>query len=380
METRRYKNSGELISLLGFGCMRLPMLGESEIDKAAAQEMVDYAIAHGVNYFDTAYMYHDGKSEPFTGEALAKHPRASFNLATKMPLVSVSSKADVERIFNEQLQNCRVDYFDYYLLHNINESHWEKVESYGIYEFAKEKQRQGKIRRLGFSFHDKPELLMTVAGRREWDFAQIQLNYLDWELQDAGLQYKILNDKGIPVVVMEPVRGGALASLCEKSTALFKAARPSASTASWALRYAASLPGVLTVLSGMSSMDQLRGNISTMNDFVPLNEQDYTVIEKALDAYREESVIPCTACRYCMDCPSGADIPKVFGIYNNYLQGQSPRNEFIFDLEYNNILGKGKQAQECSGCGQCLSLCPQHIDIPQWMETINAFARGRAAM
>jgi predicted aldo/keto reductase-like oxidoreductase len=380
METREYKDSGEFISLLGFGCMRLPMLNETEIDKAAAQEMVDYASAHGDNYLDTAYMYHDGKSEPFTGAALARHPRESFNLATKLPLVSVSSKDDVERIFNEQLENCRVDYFDYYLLHNINEAHWKKVESYGIYEFAKEKQRQGKIRRLGFSFHDTPKLLMTVAGRYEWDFAQIQLNYLDWELQDAGLQYKILNDKGIPVVVMEPVRGGALATLCEKSIATFKAANPSASPVSWALRYAASLPGVLTVLSGMSSMDQLQGNISTMNDFVPLNGHDYAVIEKALDAYRESAVIPCTSCRYCMDCPYGTDIPKVFGVYNNYLRGDAPRNEFIFDLEYNNILGKGKQAEECNGCGQCLSLCPQHIDIPQWMETINAFARGRASM
>lgn len=376
METRRYKNSNEFISLLGFGCMRLPLIGNGSnaIDKEKAQEMVDYAIAHGINYFDTAYMYHEGQSESFAGEALSKYPRNSFHLATKMPVVFVSSEEDVERIFHEQLKKCRTDYFDFYLLHNMNEAHLQKVEFFKIYEIIKEKQRLGKIRHLGFSFHDKPELLAKIVEKYDWDFAQIQLNYMDWELQNADLQYRILKDNGIPVVVMEPVRGGALATLCDQSVEIFKKEKPEASIASWALRYAASLPEVFAVLSGMSTMDQLKDNVQTMEHFKPLDKREYAVIEQALAAYRTSAVIPCTACRYCMDCPAGIDIPRVFAVYNNYLTGKvnnRSMNDFVFEMEYG-ILGKEKQAHHCAKCNQCAEHCPQHIDIPQWMDTIGS--------
>jgi predicted aldo/keto reductase-like oxidoreductase len=380
METRRYKNSNELISLLGFGCMRLPLKeNKNEIDKEKAQEMVDYAISHGINYFDTAYMYHEGQSESFIGEALSKHHRNSFNLATKMPLAFVSSEADVERIFREQLQKCRVDYFDYYLLHNINEKNLRKVESYKIYEIIKEKQRQGKIRRLGFSFHDRPELLAEVVEKYDWDFAQIQLNYMDWELQDAERQYQILKDNEIPIIVMEPIRGGSLATLSEKSVELFKNANPQASIASWALRYAASLPQVLVVLSGMSNLAQMQDNIQTIDRFKPLEKNEYAVIEKALATYRISATIPCTACRYCMDCPSGVDIPRILAIYNNYLVRKSqanPMSALLFDMD-SMILGEENQSHHCVKCNQCADHCPQQIDIPRWMDIITTFSEER---
>ncbi|MDR1899963.1 MAG: aldo/keto reductase [Treponema sp.] len=381
METRVFKKTGEAISLLGFGCMRLPLKegGGQEIDKVRAQEMVDYAISRGINYFDTAHMYHEGMSEPFTGEALSKHDRGRFNLATKMPLAFIKSAADVERIFQEQLEKCRVEYFDFYLLHNINQEHLAVAEACGVYEQLKEKQWQGKIRHLGFSFHDRPDLLDTVTRRYDWDFAQIQLNYLDWELQNAKEQYHILESRGIPVVVMEPVRGGALASLCEESLAIFRAAAPEASPASWALRFAASLPGVMTVLSGMSSLDQMRDNVETMERFKPLGPEEYRVIEKALAAFRRSATVPCTACRYCMDCPEGIDIPKVLGIYNNYLMAEAnrhPMSGFLFDMEYK-ILGEEKQARHCAECGQCSGRCPQRIDVPRWMGLIDGLYNER---
>jgi len=375
MVTREYKNTNESVSLLGFGCMRLPFKGSmGEIDKEKAQAMVDYAISQGINYFDTAYMYHEGRSESFVGEALARHGRECFNLASKMPLVFVSSEEDVERIFQEQLSRCRVDYFDYYLLHNVNEAHARKIDTFGIYEKMKAKQRQGKIRRLGFSFHDRPEILARLTERYAWDFAQIQLNYMDWELQKASQQYQILSDKGIPVVVMEPLRGGALATLSETALQVLKAARPEASAASWGIRFAASLPQVLVVLSGMSSMEQLVDNINTMQDFRPLSQAEYAVIAEALAAYRVSATIPCTACRYCMDCPSGVDIPRTLAIYNNYLIRKSqsnPMSEMLFEMEAN-ILGRDKLPKHCVRCYQCSEHCPQHIDIPQWMERIAA--------
>jgi predicted aldo/keto reductase-like oxidoreductase len=382
METRRYKKTGETVSLLGFGLMRLPLKeGSQEIDRVQAQEMVDHAIDRGINYFDTAHMYHEGMSEPFAGEALSKHDRKSFNLATKMPLAFIKTAADVERIFQEQLQKCRVEYFDFYLLHNINRDYLKTAEDCGVYEQLKEKQRQGKIRRLGFSFHDRPELLDAVTKKYEWDFVQIQLNYLDWELQNAKEQYQILESRGIPVVIMEPVRGGTLAQLCEESVALFKAADPKASPASWALRFAASLPGVITVLSGMSNPDQMRDNIATMEHFTPLNPGEYGIIEKALAAFRRSGTVPCTACRYCMDCPEGIDIPRALGIYNNYLLARAnkhPMAGFLFDGEYK-ILGKEKQARHCIQCNQCSGRCPQHIDIPRWMGLINGLYEERKA-
>lgn len=374
METRQLGKCDN-ISLLGFGCMRLPRINEDtqDIDKAKATGMVDYALAHGVNYFDTAYPYHDGLSEPFIGEALSRHPRESFYLASKLPTWLITCEADVERYFNEQLARCRVDYFDYYLVHSLTAESYRTMEKHNVYALLKEKQRQGKLRRLGFSFHDTPELLEKIAGAYDWDFAQIQLNYMDWELQDAKRQYRILEDRHIPVIVMEPVRGGALASLCDESAALLKNASPRDSIASWAIRYAATLPNVLTVLSGMSDLEQVKDNIRTLTDFQPMREQEYRILEQVLAIYRKSAILPCTGCRYCMDCPAGVDIPGVFACYKDFqITGNKPK----FDVDYLN-LGRDKLADRCISCGQCVEHCPQGIRIPEMMEKIASFAAVR---
>jgi predicted aldo/keto reductase-like oxidoreductase len=371
MEKRNLKN-GE-ISLLGFGLMRLPCIsGEGDIDKPKSFEMVDYAIANGINYFDTAWLYHEGQSEFFAGEALSRHDRQSYKLASKMPLVTIKTEADVEQIFTEQLKRCKTSYFDFYLLHNICEANLKAAESCKAYEQLREKQKKGYIGRLGFSFHDQPGLLKKVVESYDFDFAQIQLNYLDWELQNAKEQYKILSDRNIPVNIMEPVRGGSLVKLCDESLRIFREADPSASPASWAIRYAASLPSVQVVLSGMSNMDQLKDNIAVMSPLKPLSEAEYAVIEKALAAYRKAAAVPCTGCRYCMDCPSGVEIPKTLSLYNNYqiaVANKHPAPDFFFRMEYG-LLHKEQQASNCVSCGQCSERCPQHIDIPLWMKKI----------
>jgi predicted aldo/keto reductase-like oxidoreductase len=373
MEKRLIKKSGEELSLLGFGLMRLPLqAGSREIDKALALRMVDYAKDKGVNYFDTAYMYHEGNSETFAGEALSRYDRDSYKLATKMPLMILRQAEDVERIFEEQLKKCRVDYFDYYLLHSVARGFLKAIGDFKVYEQLKEKQRQGKIRRLGFSFHDSPEVLAQVVGKYDWDFAQIQLNYLDWDQQDAKGQYEVLESNGIPVNVMEPVRGGALADMGGAAEAVFKAADPRASIPSWAIRFAASLPGVQVVLSGMSAMEQVEDNVATMEPFRPLSAAEREVISKAVLAYRTAGAVPCTGCRYCMECPQGVDIPRNLANYNSYLfkkERDMPGYNFGFSMEYGRI-GEEKQAGNCVACRQCEEKCPQHIEISRQMELI----------
>jgi predicted aldo/keto reductase-like oxidoreductase len=278
----------------------------------------------------------------------------------------------VETIFEEQLKKCRVEYFDYYLLHSINRGHLKNIEDFKVYEKLKEKQRQGKIRRLGFSFHDSPEVLAKVVAAYDWEFAQIQLNYLDWDQQHAKEQYAILESNGIPVNVMEPVRGGALADLGSEAAAIFKAADPGASIPSWAIRFAASLPGVQVVLSGMTAMEQVEDNVATMENFRPLSEADREVITKAVLAYRTAGAVPCTGCRYCMDCPQGVDIPQNLAAYNGYLYKKErnvPGYNFGFSMEYSRI-DEEKQAHNCVGCRQCEEKCPQHIEISRQMELI----------
>ena len=368
MEMRQYRDTDVKVSLLGMGCMRLPKVDpeKEDIDYEKAQEIIDYAYANGVNYFDTAYGYHGGQSELFVGQALKKYPRESFFLASKMPIWCVKEKGDVERIFNEQLQRCQTDYFDFYLFHSQNAANFQKCQEFGVYEFLSPMKAEGKIRRLGFSFHDTPEVLRHICDTYPWDFAQIQLNYLDWEMQDAKTQYQILNDREIPVIVMEPVRGGALASPCEAADILFREERPDKSVASWAIRFAASLPGVLTVLSGMSNMEQVRDNVDTMTRFEPLTDREREVIDEALEAYRKKDTVPCTGCRYCMDCPFGVDIPKMFSLYNHYVLDRDGEDY----LEAYEAQPESQRADQCQACGACMEKCPQHIRIPDQMVTI----------
>ncbi|MDR2944233.1 MAG: aldo/keto reductase [Methanosarcinales archaeon] len=373
METRLFKNK-EKISLLGFGTMRLPRSAEEtyQIDSKTAREMVDDAIKSGVNYFDTAYMYHGGESETFIGGALLKYPRGSYYLATKMPPWMAETKKDLNRIFEEQLQKCKTDYFDFYLIHNLNTENFEISEKLDIYGFLKQKQAENKIRFIGFSFHDGPDVLERILDRHEWDFVQIQLNYLDWTVQNAKRQYEILEKRKIPAIVMEPVRGGSLVTLSEKARNILIGADSDASLASWAIRYAATLPNVLTVLSGMSDMEQLKDNVKTTSPFRPLNESEYETIEKAVKEYQASFEIPCTYCRYCMECPSGVHIPKVFDKYNQFFaRGGTDKNEFL--AEYSQI-GENRQAHNCTKCGACLPKCPQGLDIPKELEKAAAFA------
>ncbi|MBO7679760.1 MAG: aldo/keto reductase [Thermoguttaceae bacterium] len=363
--SKLYTSAGP-ITRLGFGMMRLPVKEDQSIDRDLLAKMVGAAREAGVNYFDTAYPYMDGASEIVTGELLANYPRESFYLADKLPVWDIHSPDDVERIFNEQLKKCGVEYFDFYLLHNMTASKLPSVEKYKMIDALDRQKKAGKIRHFGFSFHDTPEALEKMLGYYDWEFTQIQLNYLDWDLLDAKRQYEILTERDIPVAVMEPVRGGALATLSPAALDYLKSVDPAASAASWALRFAASLPNVYVVLSGMSTLEQVEDNLKTFSPFVPLSEQDYKTIAKTLEIYNASGSIPCTACRYCMDCPAGVDIPKNFGVYNRLL---ATKNEIEFLNSYN-TLGAEHQAANCVGCGQCLDKCPQKIAIPELMPKI----------
>jgi predicted aldo/keto reductase-like oxidoreductase len=367
VEKRVFAKTGEQISLLGFGVMRLPTIGgdAGKIDYPAAQALIDRAMEAGINYFDTAFGYHEGNSEVFLGEALSRYPRDSYYIATKMPPWPLTSEQDVHTIFETQLKRLQVDYFDFYLLHNVSVKHLEIFERFKVLDFLKEKQKEGRLRHLGFSFHDRPELLRKMMELHPWDFAQIQLNYLDWEDQNAKEQYEILAERGIPVTIMEPVRGGALADLPEESVRVLQQANPNASVASWAIRFAAQLPGVLTVLSGMSNREQLEDNIATLSPLVPLSPQENQAIEKAVDIFRRNGAIPCTACRYCMDCPFGVDIPKTFALYNHY---QHTKKTISFEAGYEMLAENGPES--CTACQACVEKCPQNIAIPERMQTV----------
>ncbi|MDO5582393.1 MAG: aldo/keto reductase [Planctomycetia bacterium] len=368
METRTFNKTGEEISLLGFGMMRLPSTDEASliVDEKTTAAMIGNAIDHGVNYFDTALPYHNGMSEVVVGKILSHYPREKFYLADKMPIWLIKSVKEVEEVFQRQLKTCGVDYFDFYLLHNLSIPKIPRIEAMKAYEYLARQKKEGKIRHLGFSFHDTPDALAMIADQYEWDFAQIQLNYLDWELQNAKRQYEILTERKIPVAVMEPIRGGALADLCPGAVNVLKNASPDASPASWALRFAASLPNVFTVLSGMSKPEQLADNLRTFENFRPLSEGERKVLDKALDVYRKSAPIPCTACRYCMDCPNGVDIPKNFAIYNRWL---TTKNWSDFISSYF-VMEEGKRAVQCIGCGICQEKCPQKLDIPGLMPKI----------
>lgn len=362
---RTYAPTGEKVSLLGFGAMRFPTNEDGTINRAESEKMLDLAFQNGVNYFDTAYMYHNGESQSFLGEALKKYDRKSFYITNKFPVWMADTKADVARIFEDQLSKCQVDYFDYYLVHAIDASRFDKLKELEVYEYLKEQQKAGRIHQLGFSFHDTPEVLEDACKTWKWDFAQLQLNYLDWDFQHAKEQYEILCKYNLPCIVMEPVRGGALANLPEDVCAVFKKADPTRSIASWAMRYCASLPNVLTVLSGMTVYDQVEDNLATMNDFAPLTEAEHAVIQEALEVYRKNNLLPCTECKYCIDCPVSVNIPEIFKIYNTYrINGNG--EDLMRDMKES----VGCTPEACISCGACSSKCPQHIDIPEELSRI----------
>ena len=353
---------GERISRLGFGCMRLPLTPEKAIDEPALQRMVDDAMAHGVNYFDTAWPYHGGQSELAIGKALARYPRASWFLADKYPGHQIASSYNPAEIFEQQLKKCGVEYFDFYLLHNVYEN------SIGVYtdpkwnilNYFREQKRLGRIRHLGFSSHARPDTLerfLDWAGD-SMEFCQIQLNYLDWTLQDAKAKYDLLTARGIPVWVMEPLRGGKLAALAEQDAQRLRAVRPDEPPAAWGFRWLQNLPNVKVVLSGMSDEAQMADNIRTFTSGTPQTAEEAALLADIAEGLK--NALPCTRCRYCCDgCPMQLDIPMLIHAYNDLKFGSSMTVPMQMDA-----LPEEKRPSACIGCGACAAVCPQKIDIP----------------
>ena len=353
---------GERLSRLGFGCMRLPLTADKAIDEAKLQRMVDYAIAQGVNYFDTAWPYHSGLSEIAIGKALRRHPRDRWLLANKYPGHQIAASYNPAEIFEEQLKKCGVDCFDFYLLHNVYENSFGVYTDpkWGILDYFREQKRLGRIRHLGFSSHARPDTLekfLDYAGD-SMEFCQIQLNYLDWTLQDARAKYDLLTARNIPVWVMEPLRGGRLAALDESDEAGLRALRPDESTAAWSFRWLQRLPNVKMVLSGMSAMEQMVDNVATFSGGLPQSDAEAALLERIAEGLK--NALPCTRCRYCCDgCPMGLDIPMLIHAYNDVRFAQSMTVSMQFDA-----LPEDKRPSACIACGACAAVCPQNIDIP----------------
>ena len=369
MEKRKMEKLGIETSLLGFGCMRFPVLENGEINEPEAERMLDKAIAEGVNYIDTAYPYHEGKSEIVTGKILKKYDRDSFYLATKLPLWQINSLEDVDRIFGEQLTKLQTDHVDFYLMHAMNKERWDAMRKLGVVERLEQIKAEGRIRYLGFSFHDSYEAFEEIINAREWDFCQIQLNYMDVEEQ-AGLKgYELAASKNVPVIVMEPVKGGSLAAFAEDIMEKFRAADAQASAASFALRWVGSLPGVKVILSGMSTMGQVEDNLKTFGCFKPLSGEEQKMMKEVRDTLKSRVQNGCTACRYCMPCPAGVDIPSCFGVWNTYHMYQ---NYNMVKRRWENELGEQKQAKNCVKCGKCEQACPQKLSIRKDLERAQA--------
>lgn len=369
MEMRKMEKLGVETSLLGFGCMRFPQTPEGKIDEVLTEKMLDRAIAQGVNYIDTAYPYHDGQSEVVAGKILKKYDRNSYYLATKLPVWLVNTVEDVDKYLEEQLAKLQTDHIDFYLMHAMGRERWNKMLEIGCVKRLEELKEQGKIKYLGFSFHDKYEVFEEILNYRDWDFCQIQLNYMDAEEQ-AGLKgYQLAADKGIPVIVMEPVKGGSLAVFAEDITAKLKELNPEATPASFALRWVGSLPGVKVILSGMSSMEQVEDNLGTFADFKPLSEQEQSTIRQVTEILRSRVQNGCTGCRYCMPCPAGVDIPGCFAAWNTYHMYQ---NYHSVSWNWEMVLGDAHQPKNCVQCGKCEAQCPQKIAIREDLKKVQA--------
>ena len=374
MEKRKMENLGIETSLLGFGCMRFPTDGEGKIDRVQAKAMLEKALAAGVNYIDTAWPYHGGESELFVGEALKEHPRDSFYLATKLPVWEVKSLEDVDRIFDRQLEKLQTEYIDFYLMHAMNGGSWKQMLELGVVERLEQMKAEGKIHYLGFSFHDSYEAFEEILSYRDWDFCQIQLNYMDAEEQ-AGLKgYALAEKKGVPMVIMEPVKGGSLAAFAPDITEKFHAHDPQASMASFALRWVGTLPNVKVILSGMSSMEQVEDNISTFENFKPMSEAEQATVREVVDLMNSRIQNGCTGCRYCMPCPAGVNIPGNFSCWNRYHMYQ---NYNVVKNQWENNLGDAQQAKNCIKCGKCEQACPQHLHIREDLERVQADLEAR---
>jgi len=374
--------------------MRLPVIEpQKTIDEEKALALVDYAYNHGVNYFDTAYFYHSCKSEPFIGKALSAYPRDTWYLATKMPgnimdvkdgaitldlsgfKLGTATFSSLEGIFEQQLDRCGVDYFDFYLAHNLTESTYELYtdEKIGIVDYLLAQKKAGRIRHLGFSAHGRPETIDRFLSRYDcFEYAQIQLNYLDWTLQDAGKKYDIITKHGLPVIVMEPTRGGKLAKLGDAGAAILKAERPDDTAASWAFRFIQALPDVPVVLSGMTAMEHLVENIEIFSKDDPMPASEKAALQKVVETMAD--FVPCTACRYCCAaCPQGLDIPMLISTYNEASYDKKTISRLSWGvIDLLDGLIDSEKPQSCIACGACTPLCPQNIDIPDTMKKFSA--------
>lgn len=365
----------------GFGLMRLPLLDpsdDSSIDLELTKQMIDTFLDHGFTYFDTAWMYCGFHSENAVKEVLtSRHPRESYTLTTKLHAAFIKTPEDRDRIFNQQLEKTGVDYFDYYLLHDVGVDHYELYKKYDCFTWIREKKEQGLIRHMGFSFHDTADVLDRVLTEHpEMEFVQLQINYLDWDSEgiQSRLCYEVARKHGKPVIVMEPVKGGTLAKVPDSVEKLFKKYHPEMSVPSWALRFVASLDQVDMILSGMSDMEQLQDNISFMEDPKPLDDAEKQVIRDALQILNGQITVPCTGCSYCTEgCPKKIAIPKYFALYNADMQeikdkDWTPQGEY-----YDRLTQTFGKAGDCVACGQCENACPQHLPIIQYLKDVASY-------
>ena len=351
---------GTTVSMLGYGCMRFPTLPDCDcIDEELATVLIDQAYASGITYYDTAIPYHGGDSEAFLGRTLAKYPRESYQLATKLPCWQVSTPHEAEEMFLDQLWALNTDYVDYYLFHSLTGSRWDKVVEQGILSVFERLQQEGKIRHLGFSFHDSYDAFEHILLHRTWDFCQIQLNYMDVNHQ-AGLRgLALAQSVDVPVIVMEPVKGGSLAILPDAVMGSLRPLNPTASDASWALRWVGSQSGVALILSGMSTAEQLMDNLATFSPLVPLSAEEMHEVTRTATLLKSRINNGCTACGYCMPCPAGVNIPANFTVWNTMAMYENRR----FTAHRLGRLDADELATLCHGCGKCEQLCPQHLSI-----------------
>ena len=359
------KYLGADIPKLGFGLMRLPQLADGSIDIEQVKKMVDAYMDAGFTYFDTAWIYGNGASELAAKAALIdRYPRESYQIATKLPVWDYTTPEDVRSMWQTSMDRTQLDYFDFYLLHNVNRNNIADFDRLDVWGFVQDLKKQGYVKNAGFSFHDTAEMLDDLLTKHpEVDFVQLQINYIDWDSE--GVQsckcYEVARKHGKPVIVMEPVKGGALAALSDEIKDIYKAVNPDLSVPSWAMRFVASLDGLVTVLSGMSNFEQMEDNLSYMKDFKPLNDAEYAAIAKAVEILNNTPTVPCTACKYCVDeCPQKINIPGIFKALNGYRVYKNIEKQ---TNNYNDAIKDGGVAKDCLECGLCENHCPQHLDI-----------------
>lgn len=397
MTYRTNRGNGDKVSILGYGCMRWPMIkdenGRDVIDQEAVNRLVDYAMEHGVNYYDSSPVYLQGQSEQATGIALSRYPRESYFVATKLSNFSNSTRENSIEMYQKSKENFQTDYIDYYLLHSVGDGNTlrQRFIDNGMMEYLMEERKAGRIRNLGLSFHGTPEgfdEIMAYHEQYHWDFVQIQLNYLDWthatgRNADAKYLQEELDKRGIQSVIMEPLLGGRLSKVPQHVADRLKERNPQGSVASWAFRFAGTHPGVLCVLSGMTYMEHLQDNVGTYSPLVPLSEDELAFLEETAELIQKYPTVPCNDCKYCMPCPYGIDIPAILLHYNKCVnEGEIAKSiedenykkaRRAYLVSYDRAIPKLRQAARCIGCNQCMSHCPQNINIPRELQRIDRY-------